>query len=42
MDVFNDDDFWVEEIGFKKPRIDGTGKKRLIKISKGAKSLEED
>lgn len=34
IDVFNDDNFWLNEIGCKKPEILGLGKSKLIKIIK--------
>ena len=34
VDVFNDTTFWEKEVGVKKPRIEGLGKKKLIKIVK--------
>lgn len=32
--VFDDDSFWENKVGFKKPYIDGLGRKTLIKIVK--------
>jgi len=32
--VFDDEKFWVTEVGFKKPTIEGLGKRKLIKITK--------
>ncbi|MFC2149081.1 TylF/MycF/NovP-related O-methyltransferase [Candidatus Auribacterota bacterium] len=34
IDVFNDDRFWETEVGCKKPKIDGLGKSKLLKIVK--------
>ncbi len=34
IDVFNDETFWAEEVGVKKPVVHGLGKKKLIKIIK--------
>jgi len=34
VDVFSDDDFWLKEVGCKKPLIQGLGRRRLIKIIK--------
>jgi O-methyltransferase len=34
ISVFNDDNFWLSEVGCKKPKIHGLGKKNLIKIIK--------
>jgi len=34
IDVFNDDQFWKEEVGCAKPHIEGLGKQKLIKIVK--------
>lgn len=34
VDVLNDDGFWLNEVGCKKPAIFGLGKRRLIKIVK--------
>jgi len=34
MDLLNDDFFWLNEIGCRKPKIVGFGKKKLIKIVK--------
>lgn len=34
IDVLNDDRFWEDEVGFKKPVIEGLGVKQLIKIVK--------
>jgi O-methyltransferase len=36
IDVFNDDEFWSKEVGFKKPSMYGIGKKTLIKATKNA------
>jgi O-methyltransferase len=36
IDVFNDEQFWLNEIGCRKPTIEGLGVKKLIKIVKGA------
>ena len=36
IDVFNDDNFWLNEVGCKKPDILGLGKSKLIKIIKEA------
>ena len=35
IDVFNDDNFWLNEIGCRKPEILGLGKSKLVKIIKG-------
>jgi len=34
VDVFSDDDFWLKEVGCKKPLIQGLGRRKLIKIIK--------
>ncbi len=34
IEVFNDDKFWEEEVGVKKSKVDGLGKKKLIRIVK--------
>jgi O-methyltransferase len=34
IEVFNDDEFWKNEIGCKKPHVEGLGKKKLIRIVK--------
>lgn len=34
LDVFNDEKFWLDEVGFKKPVIQGFGKNKLLKIVK--------
>ena len=34
IEVFNDDRFWEEEVGCKKPYIEGLGERKLIKIVK--------
>ena len=34
IDVFDDDDFWLNEVGCKKPQIHGLRKTKLIKIVK--------
>jgi O-methyltransferase len=36
INVFEDDNFWLSEVGCKRPQILGLGKKRLIKITKEA------
>ena len=36
IDVLNDDNFWLDEVGCKKPEILGLGKSKLIKIIKEA------
>jgi O-methyltransferase len=36
IDVFSDDDFWLKEVGCKRPSIQGLGKKKLIRIIKEA------
>jgi len=36
IQVFDDDKFWMDEVGCEKPRISGLGVKKLIKIIKGA------
>ena len=38
IDVFDDDRFWENEVGFKKPPIAGLRKKKLIKIVKAVKA----
>lgn len=43
IDVFNDDDFWVNEVGCRKPEIYGLGRKKLIRIvKKSQESLQEN
>jgi O-methyltransferase len=32
--VFDDDEFWVREVGCRKPKINGLGKRKLIRIIK--------
>ena len=34
IEVYNDDQFWEEEVGCKKPYIEGLGERKLIKIVK--------
>lgn len=34
IDVFHDDEFWVNEVGCAKPKVFGIGRKKLIKIVK--------
>ncbi len=34
VNLFNNDKFWEDELGFKKPRIKDLGKKKLIEIQK--------
>ena len=34
VDVFNDDEFWEKEVGYKKPLIEGLNVRKLIKITK--------
>jgi O-methyltransferase len=34
IDVFNDEDFWLNEVGCKKPRMHGLGQKKLVKVVK--------
>ncbi|MCW5608422.1 MAG: class I SAM-dependent methyltransferase [Nitrosomonas sp.] len=34
LDVFNDDKFWLNEVGFEKPLIHGIGKVKLISATK--------
>jgi O-methyltransferase len=36
VDVFGDDDFWMNEVGCKKPHIFGLGTNKLIKVIKEA------
>ena len=36
IDALNDDNFWLNEVGCKKPDILGLGKSKLIKIIKEA------
>jgi O-methyltransferase len=36
IDVFDDNDFWMNEVGCKKPHVFGLGKNKLIKIIKEA------
>jgi O-methyltransferase len=36
IDVFNNDDFWLKELGCKKPPIQGLGKGQILKVVKGA------
>ena len=38
VDVFDDDRFWENEVGFKKPAIAGLRKEKLIKIVKAIKA----
>ena len=33
--VFNDNEFWRNEVGFTKPSVEGLGKRKLIRIVKG-------
>jgi len=33
--VFNDNEFWRNEVGSTKPNIEGLGKRKLIRIVKG-------
>lgn len=35
IDLLQDDQFWREEVGFEKPRIDGLGVSKLVTIHKG-------
>lgn len=35
IEVFEDDDFWLNEVGCEKPHISGLGEKKLISIKKG-------
>ncbi len=35
LDVFNNDEFWRQEVGFHKPVVQGFGKSKLIKVVKG-------
>jgi len=37
IDVFNDSDFWLKEVGCIKPSIQGLGKRRFLKIIKEAR-----
>jgi O-methyltransferase len=37
VDVFNDDNFWENEVGCKKPQMLGLGTSRLIAVFKGAR-----
>lgn len=39
MAVFDDDNFWRDEIGCEKPTIDGLGKSKMLKIIKPAPKL---
>lgn len=34
LDVFSNDEFWLQEVGFKKPTVEGLGKSKLIKVVK--------
>ena len=34
IEVFDDEEFWKNELGCRKPHIDGLGKKKLVKIVK--------
>jgi O-methyltransferase len=34
LDVFNDDNFWKNEVGCKKPKMEGIGTSKIIKITK--------
>ena len=34
IDVFNDNNFWESEVGCKKPKIEGLGKSKILKIVK--------
>jgi len=36
IEVFNNDEFWLKEVGYKKPKIHGLWKKKLIKVVKEA------
>lgn len=36
IEAFDDDKFWENEVGYKKPNIEGLGKKKLIRIVKDA------
>jgi O-methyltransferase len=36
IDVFGDDDFWMNEVGCKKPHVFGLGTSKLIKVIKAA------
>ena len=36
LDVFSNDEFWLQEVGFKKPTVQGFGKSKLIKVIKEA------
>lgn len=36
INIFNDEKFWLSEVGCKRPRIHGLGEKKLIKIIKEA------
>jgi|GEM_PF-621832 len=38
IDVFDDDRFWENEVGFKKPAIEGLRKEKLVRIVKTAKA----
>jgi len=39
IEVFNNDEFWQKEVGYKKPYIEGLGKSKLIKIVKAMNGL---
>ena len=34
VNVFNDDDFWQNEVGVPKPTIEGLGSRKIITITK--------
>jgi len=36
VDVFDDDEFWLNEVGCPKPQIEGLGERKLIRIVKPA------
>jgi O-methyltransferase len=42
IDVFDDDDFWEKEVGYKKPHIKGLGEKKLIEIKKPKSTENSD
>jgi O-methyltransferase len=36
LEVFNDEQFWEHEIGAPMPRVEGLGRKKMLKIVKDA------
>jgi O-methyltransferase len=34
IDVFNNEEFWVKEVGCRRPRVQGLGERELVKITK--------